>query len=56
VEIRIRPLPSEPDQVMEQAMRYLQEDLRANPWAWWQWRSLPALEQIGEPAPNSLKK
>ncbi len=56
VEIRIRPLPSEPDQVMEQAMWYLQEDLRANPWAWWQWRSLPALEQIGEPAPHSLKK
>lgn len=56
VQIRIRPLPSEPGQVIQQAMRYLQEDLRISPWAWWQWRSLSALEQIGKAASDPLEK
>jgi len=56
VEIRIRPLPQQPDQVMACAIRYLQEDLRVSPWAWWQWRSLSALEQIGKAASDPLEK
>lgn len=45
VEIRIRPLAEQPQEAMRQAVVYLENDLRQDPSAWWQWRALSVFRE-----------
>lgn len=51
VEIRIRPLSALPEEAMRQAVGYLENDLRQDPSAWWQWRSLQAFTEHQQSQP-----
>lgn len=37
LQVQIEPLPPEPRQAVDAAIDRLERDVRAHPWAWWQW-------------------
>ena len=37
LEVQVEPLPDNPKQAIDTVVQRLEQDVRARPWAWWQW-------------------